>query len=258
MINSLNNAGIKQTAELLKKAKARKKEDVFVVEGSRMFREVSPERVVRCYATESFFQKEGNSRQLRDCNCEMVSEEVFRKISDTQTPQGIVCVVKQYHYSLEEILKKENPLLLLLEDLQDPGNLGTIVRTGEAAGIDGVIMTKDTVDIYNPKTIRATMGSIYRVPFFYTEDLHSVIKELKLKGIRTYAAHLEGEEYQQVQDFRNGTAFLIGNEGKGLKKETADLADCYVKIPMEGQVESLNAAIASAILMYQAAMQRRK
>ena len=149
-------------------------------------------------------------------------------------------------------------MLVLLEDLQDPGNLGTIIRTGEGAGIDGVIMTRESVDIYNPKTIRATMGSIYRVPFLYTDNLEQVMEELKKRNVHTYAAHLQGKEYYDVQEFKEGCAFLIGNEGNGLKKETADLAERYIKIPMEGQLESLNAAVATAILMYEAAAQRRR
>ena len=258
MLTSLTNPRVKQVAELVKKSKARKKEDVFVVEGIKMFQEVPIEKVKECFVTESFFEKCECKEKLCQCNYELVSEEVFKKISDTQTPQGILCVVQQYHYNIEEILQKENPLLVILEDLQDPGNLGTIIRTGEGAGIDGIIMTKETVDIYNPKTIRATMGSIYRVPFLYVDDLGQVIKELNKRKIHTYAAHLQGKEYYDVQEFKKGCAFLIGNEGNGLKKETADLAERYIKIPMEGQLESLNAAVATAILMYEAAAQRRK
>lgn len=258
MLTSLNNARVKQVAELVKRAKARKQEDVFVVEGIRMFQEVPLEKVRECFVTEAFFEKCECREKICQCDYELVSEEVFKKISDTQTPQGILCVVKQYHYTIEEMLKKENPMLVLLEDLQDPGNLGTIIRTGEGAGVDGIIMTKDTVDIYNPKTIRATMGSVYRVPFLYTDNLGQVIGELKKRNIHTYAAHLQGKEYYNVQEFKKGCAFLIGNEGNGLKKETADLAERYIKIPMEGQLESLNAAVATAILMYEAAAQRRK
>lgn len=258
MLTSLNNPRVKQVAELVKKSKARKKEDVFVVEGIRMFQEVPVEKVKECFVTEAFFEKCECKEKICQCNYELVSEDIFKKISDTQTPQGILCVVKQYHYHIEDLLKKENPLLVLLEDLQDPGNLGTIIRTGEGAGIDGVIMTRESVDIYNPKTIRATMGSIYRVPFLYTDNLEQVMEELKKRNVHTYAAHLQGKEYYDVQEFKEGCAFLIGNEGNGLKKETADLAERYIKIPMEGQLESLNAAVATAILMYEAAAQRRR
>ena len=145
---------------------------------------------------------------------------------------------------------------MVLEDLQDPGNLGTIIRTGEGAGIAGVIMTRETVDIFNPKTIRATMGSIYRVPFVYVQDIAETVAKLKTAGITVYAAHLKGEQYYDAFDYTGGSAFLIGNEGNGLKEQTANLADTYVKIPMAGQVESLNAAIATTLFMYEAARQR--
>ena len=186
----------------------------------------------------------------------MLSDELFKKVSDTQTPQGILCVMKQFHYKLDDLFQKENPLFLILEDIQDPGNLGTMMRTAEGAGVDGVIMTKATVDIYNPKTIRSTMGSIYRMPFMYTDDLLGVMKQLQEKKVKLYAAHLKGTSFYHELDYKGGTAFLIGNEGNGLKEETAQAADVYMKIPMQGKVESLNAAVASVILMYEAARQR--
>ena len=154
------------------------------------------------------------------------------------------------------LFQKENPLFLILEDIQDPGNLGPLVRTAEGAGVDGIIMTKGTVDIYNPKTIRSTMGSVYRMPFFYTEDLLDVMKQLQERNVKLYAAHLKGKQFYHEMDFKGATAFLIGNEGNGLKDETAENADVYMKIPMQGKVESLNAAVASVILMYEAARQR--
>ena len=117
-------------------------------------------------------------------------------------------------------------------------------------------MSSQTVDIYNPKTIRATMGSVYRVPFLYVDDLGEVIQKLYKKGVHTYAAHLQGSNYYDAFPFREPTAFLIGNEGNGLSKELADMAESYLKIPMEGQVESLNAAVAAALLMYETHRQR--
>ena len=187
----------------------------------------------------------------------MVQDSVFKAMCDTQTPQGVLCLVKQYHYTLEELLKKERPLFLVLENLQDPGNLGTIMRTAEGAGVTGVILSKGSVDIYNPKTIRSTMGSIYRVPFLYAEDLQQVLVLLREKGVRSYAAHLQGTETYDREDYTGGTAFLIGNESNGLSQELASCADCYIRIPMEGQLESLNAGVAASILMYEAYRQRR-
>ena len=258
MITATSNKRIKWLVTLSEKAKERKKEQVFLVEGIKMFEEAEEQYIREVYVSESFLEKHGVSEKLQKVGYETVSDEVFKKISDTKAPQGILCVMNQYKYTLDNLLEKENPVLVLLEDIQDPGNLGTILRTGEGAGIDGVIMTKDTVDIYNPKTIRATMGSVYRMPFIYVDSLAEVITTLQGKNISVYAAHLAGKEYYDNFDFSKGTAFLIGNEGNGLKKETADMADSYLKIPMEGQVESLNAAIATSLLMYEVYRQRRQ
>ena len=118
-------------------------------------------------------------------------------------------------------------------------------------------MNRTTADIYNPKVIRSTMGSIYRVPFLYTDDLQETIRQVKKAGVRLFAAHLKGERSYDQEDYTRGTAFLIGNEGNGLRDEVADVAECYIKIPMCGEVESLNAAVASSVLMFEAARQRR-
>ena len=185
-----------------------------------------------------------------------MSDTVFAHVSDTKTPQGILAVVRRMEYTAEDILG-ETPHVLVLENIQDPGNLGTIVRTGEGAGITGVIMSNGTVDIYNPKTIRATMGSIYRVPFCYAENMQAVMQKLKKCKIQTYAAYLEGSSVHDAQNYKEATAFLIGNEGNGLTRELAESADWRIRIPMCGKVESLNAGIASAILMYEAQRQRR-
>lgn len=257
MITATGNSRIKRVVQLNQKAKARKEENVFIVEGIKMFLEAPAEKIRDVYVTESFYHKNPLcQKRMQDCNFEFVSEEVFEKISDTKTPQGILCIVEQFQYQLEQIISNHNPLIVIVEDLQDPGNLGTIIRTGEGAGIDGVIMSKNTVDIYNPKTIRATMGSIYRVPFLYEENLSDVLRKMHAKDIQTYAAHLAGKNYYNSYSFTEGAAFLIGNEGNGLREETANLATSYIKIPMEGQVESLNAAIAASLLLYEARRQR--
>lgn len=256
MITSASNQRVKNLVNLIQKAKVRREQNVFITEGVKMFLEADLDRIKEVYISESFFEKEIAREKIVQCNYEVLSDDVFKKVSDTQTPQGILCVMNQFHYNIEDLLQKKNPLLLILEDIQDPGNLGTMVRTAEGAGVDGIIMTKATVDIYNPKTIRSTMGSIYRMPFIYTDDLLGIMKQLQQKEIKLYAAHLKGTQYYHELDFKGGTAFLIGNEGNGLKEETAAAADVYMKIPMQGQVESLNAAVASVILMYEAARQR--
>ena len=256
MITSASNTRIKKVAALNQKAKERRQEGRYVVEGVKMFLEAPEEEIEEVYVSEGFHNP-ACDRKLNGLHAEQVSEEVFRKMSDTSTPQGILCVMKRKQYTPDDLLQAANPLLMLLEDIQDPGNLGTILRTGEGAGIDGVIMSRDTADIYNPKTIRSTMGSIYRVPFLYVSSLSDMIAGLKQKKITVYAAHLKGKQWYDQADYSGGSAFLIGNEGNGLKEETAALADSYIKIPMGGKVESLNAAMASGILMYEASRQRR-
>ncbi len=260
MITSAANAKIKQVIQWQSKVKERRRDNVYVVEGFKMFEEAPVEQIKEVYLSEEAEQRAREKKELSEklalTGYETVAGDLFRKMSDTQTPQGILTVLRQPEYRLEELITPKNALLVVLEDLQDPGNLGTIIRTGEGAGITGVIMTSRTVDIFNPKTIRATMGSIYRVPFVYVENLTETLQKIHEHGIHTYAAHLKGNTYYDMFSFREPTAFLIGNEGNGLQKETADMAEQYLKIPMEGQVESLNAAIATSLLMYEAHRQR--
>lgn len=255
MITSTNNSQVKDICQLQKKGKARNKEGVFIIEGPKMFEELPKEHLVKLYASETF--ADGRTELLRGYTYEVVADSVFAQMSDTMTPQGILAVVRQFTYTLEDILHTEKtPQLLILENIQDPGNLGTMIRTAEGAGTTGIIMTKGTVDIYNPKVIRSTMGSLYRMPFLYVDDLEPAIERLKQEGISLYAAHLKGEKSYHEPDYTRPTGFFIGNEANGLTPRTAELADCYIKIPMEGSLESLNAAVSAAILMYEAHRQR--
>lgn len=260
MITSSANPRVKQVAQWQAKAGERLRAGVFLAEGFKMYMEAPRKWIREVYVSAGALERAGERRdileKLEGTGYETVSEEVFRKMSDTQTPQGILCVMERPAHTLEELLEGPSPLLLVLEGLQDPGNLGTIFRTGEGAGVAGIILGGGTVDPCNPKAVRATMGSIYRVPFVSAEDLPGAVDRLRQQGIRTYAAHLEGKRYYDSFSFLGGTAFLIGNEGKGLSGELADRAEEYVKIPMEGQVESLNAAVAASLLMYEVHRQR--
>ena len=259
IISSTSNAQVKQLIQLQKKAKLRTEQDVFIVEGIKMYQEVPQKRLVHTYASESFYNKKRELFDGKEKNLTIFTDRVFESVSDTKSPQGILCLVRQYHYSWRDLLggQGENALIMALENIQDPGNLGTILRTAEGAGVTGILMTEGCVDLYNPKVIRSTMGSVYRMPFCYVSDFGAAIRELKKEGEKWYAAHLRGTGAHDTMDYTVPSGFLIGNESKGLSDETADLADAYVRIPMCGQVESLNAAVASAILMYEANRQRR-
>lgn len=223
-----------------------------------MFCEAPRDWVQSVYVSEQFAANPEHQKLLADVSYEVVSDSVFRAVSDTQTPQGILAVVHMPYYKLEDMLCGEKTHLLLLESVQDPGNLGTMVRTGEGAGITGVVMNRTTVDLFNPKTIRSTMGSIYRVPFLVAEDFPETLKEIRSRGVALYAAHLKGEKHYDAFSYTEATGFMIGNEGNGLSDEIAGLADSYIRIPMGGQVESLNAAISASLLMYECNRQRRK
>ena len=236
MITSSSNQQMKNITALMKKAKERKSQNLFVVEGRKMFEEIPPEWLSKVYVSERFLEESEAEQLLAGKTYEVVADAVFKSISDTQTPQGILCLVRMPQYPLSDLLRGDRTHLLIVESIQDPGNLGTMLRTGEGAGITGIIMNRTTVDLFNPKTIRSTMGSIYRV----------------------YAAHLKGQMQYDEPSYCKGTAFLIGNEGNGLSDEIAGLADTYVRIPMEGSVESLNAAVSAALLMYETNRQRRR
>ena len=220
-----------------------------------MFFEVPVSALKEVYITEEFEQR--YREKLPGIAYELVSDSVCRHLSDTSSPQGVTAVVEQPDYPLESLICSDGcPCLMLLETIQDPGNLGTIMRTAEAAGVTGIIMNRDTADLFNPKVIRSTMGAVFRMPFHVAGDFHGVIHRLKREDFAVYAAHLDGEIFYEA-DFRRPCAFLIGNEGRGLSEETTALADRRIRIPMEGKVESLNASVAASLIMYEVMRQRR-
>ena len=270
----LTNAKIKEIQKLTEKSKARREAGLFVIEGPRMFIETPLEWIDEIYVTQRFLDNADSglsassaesvenshsdystsiraSEMITWMNHEVVTEEQMKKLTDTVTPQGILCVVRQPSYTMEDIINHPgHRLIMILEDIQDPGNLGTIFRTAEGAGASGIIMTKGCADLFNPKVVRSTMGSIYRVPFFVTDDIEQTISLVKNAQIEVFAAHLKGEYFYDEIEYKDA-AFLIGNEGRGLKDSTASLADTYIKIPMSGELESLNASMAAGILMYE-------
>ena len=276
IISSKDNKKIKYIRSLLEKGSIRKKNRQFVVEGIKLVDEaLEYGKVLEIVLAESLYKEiisedlsknvllaengKNITNYVKKANSTaVVSDTVFKVVSETISPQGVAAIMEMPEYGLLEkdflnqaYNKNGKIKLLILEDTADPGNLGTIMRTAEAAGVTGVIMSKGTVDIFNPKVVRSTMGSIFRLPFAYVEDLKEVIKELKKLGISFYATHLKGEKSYKAIKYSDRSAILIGNEARGLSDEVADLADTYVIIPMQGKVESLNAAVAAALMMYE-------
>ena len=263
VITSTTNRHIKNLVLLQKKAKAREEQGLFVVEGIKMFEEARiTGQLVQTYVSEGFYVEKNNfdmdNNFFEGLDYEVITDALFKSVSNTITPQGIMGTVAIQSYKLNQLLENEDACLLLLEDIRDPGNLGTIIRAGEGAGITGIIMNDSCVDVYNPKVVRSTMGSILRMPLYHTQDFIGAIKDVNQRGIAVYAAHLSGRNYDTEGHFIEKCAILIGNEANGLSKDASDIADFLIRIPMEGKVESLNAAVAAAILMYEAARQRRQ
>ncbi len=261
MITATSNSQIKNIIQLMAKSKLRREQKSYIIEGIRLFLEVPKELLIKAYVCEnSLAQSDERVMEiLKEVDYELVSEKVFKSISGTVTPQGILAVVRMKEYVFDELIAsgKQSALYVLLEDIQDPGNLGTIMRTAEATGVKALIMSKGTVDIYNPKVIRSTMGTIYRVPFVYVDDICMVADKMKSVGINIVAAHLKGNKWYDDISYKENTAFIIGNEGNGISEALSDKANVLMKIPMEGKVESLNASVAASVLMYEAYRQRR-
>ncbi len=233
---------IREVRSLCDRASVRHKTGLFVTEGERLCSEVPSEDIKEIYISESYRAKHPDTKADY-----LLTDAEFAKLSDTKHPQGILITARQKTYRMEDILGGN--LYLLLETIQDPGNLGTIIRTAEAAGVSAVIMSADCADIYSPKVTRATMGAVFRVPFIYTDDITSTVDALKKDGVTIYAGHLDGRLMGEVRPAER-RAFLIGNEGAGLSEKTAASADEKIRIPMKGKAESLNAAVSAALLIY--------
>jgi len=281
MITSASNSQVKNLTRLQNDAKARDGQGVFVIEGKKAFEELKvldKSRIVKAYITDLAYDEviKRDGRYLDGVPYDMVEERVFSRMTQVVAPQGILAVVRQVRYEVEDLIERVSNAtesnvngssdddslndneagtpgvnLLVLEDVQDPGNLGTIIRTAEGAGMSGVLLGKGCVDMYNPKVVRATMGSIFRVPFAYAKDLTDTVSFLKSEGFKVMGAHLAGSVDYRQADYGGRNAILLGNESNGLSDKLSELCDVKVRIPMRGNVESLNIAIAAALLMYE-------
>jgi len=264
MIENTSGKQIKNLIALINKRKTRNEQGLFVAEGVRILSEAFVDKIDRIYVSETFlsnWQKEEYYERIKNIldtkGYEILADKVFDQIADTKTPQGIMAVLKMPQYHIENLIEKSGDVLFL-DDVRDPGNLGTIIRTAEGAGFDFIVMSKGCVDIYNPKVIRATMGAIYRLPFVYVDDLCETINAFVKDEWEIYAAHLLGKEDYCSINYGEKTGIIIGNEANGISEKVSQCATSLVRIPMEGKVESLNAAVAAAIMMYEVHRQKNK
>ncbi|MDF2924091.1 MAG: methyltransferase [Paenibacillaceae bacterium] len=184
-----------------------------------------------------------------------VSDAVLAKCTETQTPQGVVAVCGTLSWTASQLLEQQDALVVVVDGVQDPGNLGTIIRTADAAGATGVLLGRGTVDLYNPKTVRSTMGSLFHLPVAECE-LARILPSARERGIRLVGTRLGASRHCYELDMRTSVWFLMGNEGSGLSPAVEAYVDTDIIIPMRGKAESLNVAVAASVLLYEAVRQR--
>lgn len=256
-ITSSKNGIIKEVKGLYKR-KDRWKERLFIIEGIKIIEEALLNNVRLKYIlfTDKLQSTIEGANFLESIkynkNLIHISENLFQEISDTENPQGIIGVAEFKISELEDLINIDNPSLIFLDGLQDPGNLGTIIRTCDAFNLDGIILGEGSVDPYNPKVVRATMGSIFRVPLVVSNNSLETLSKLQKSKIKILATSLETNSPIYDVDYKEGFALVIGNESKGVSEEIIKLSDQLIKIPMPGFAESLNAGVAASIIMYEA------
>lgn len=263
VISSRDNPKIKLFKKLLQSRKSRDESGLFVAEGMRGCIDI-----IKCgekglvsitavlYTAEAIERYRGQlpvelAENFDESRRYVITSEIAEKISETGSSQGIFVVAHKLDKKLSEGCIKHDGKYLVLCGIQDPGNLGTMLRTGDALGIDGVIMTGNSVDLYNPKAVRSAVGSMPKINLYVENDFSRVIDILKKVGIKTCAAVVRGGESVCGFDFSGGCAVVIGNEGRGLSDENAVLCDRKITIEMKGSLDSLNAATAGTILLWE-------
>lgn len=258
IITSKDNETIKK----IRKLKDKKYRDIngkYIIEGVKLIKEAIEEKanidtvVVcdNCIKTGEIEQEV--LYEIAKYNCVYVDEKVFNNITDVQNPQGILAVIKKKNS--DEDIKYDEDVIVVLDDIQDPGNLGTILRTIDSVGLSQVIVSKKSGDVFNPKVVRSTMGAIFRVNIIESENLVNTLKEIKKHKFKVVATSLQTEESIYDIDYKK-KVIIIGNEANGVSKEVLEISDQKVKIPMPGKTESLNAAVATGVILYEYVRQK--
>lgn len=258
VITSKDNDFVKHVKKL-KEKKYREEFGEFIVEGIKMIEEAILENAtIKSIVVCEDCKTQGGIPndllyEIAKYNCIYVNEKVFNSMTDVSNPQGILAIIDKSGNKEAEIDFKED-LFLILDNIQDPGNMGTILRTADSINLKQILVSKGTSDPYNPKVVRSTMGAIFRVKVIECEDLSKTIKELKKHKIKIYATDLKTDKSIYDVDYKK-VAVVIGNEANGVSNDVLDLADTKIKIPMKGKTESLNAAVATGVILYEATRQ---
>ena len=248
-ITSLQNTLVKKTAEL-KNKKARQTEGTFFLEGKRAIEEAltSGWQLEALFCTEQY-EKENLALAETKAPCYLVDEHIMGKLAATEHPQSVGAVIKQKKNTLADLAGKAG-LVLILDGVMDPGNLGTIIRTADAAGVLGVVIADNSVDLFNPKVVRSTMGSIFHLPVIIGTSREEIKDFCAKEQIALWATALEdGVDFHSVS-WPEKLALVMGNEARGVSAEMLAMAEKKIFIPMQGKAESLNVAIATGILLF--------
>ena len=259
-ITSKDNETVKMLKKLRDK-KYRDQENCYIIEGIKLIKEAILENteiklVVICDDCKQDNEFDSELKyEIAKYECIYVNEKIFLSITNVVNPQGIMAVVEKKNNS--DSIDFNDELILVLDDIQDPGNMGTILRTADSLNLKQIIVSKGSADVYNPKVVRSTMGAIFRINIIESDDLVKTVKEIKKHKVKIITTSLQTDKSMYDVSY-DKTAIVIGNEANGVSKEILDLADEKVKIPMLGKTESLNASVATAVILYEAMRNKLK
>jgi len=256
---------VREVASLARK-NVRTDTGLFLVEGPQAVREAltfRPDLVGQLFATPTAAERYGelaDAAEAADVELEFVSEAVLEAMADTVTPQGFVAVLRQFPVSIRTVFAGEPRLVVVLEEVRDPGNAGTVIRAADSAGADAVVLTGRTVDLYNPKVVRATTGSLFHLPIAVNAELPDAVTRARLAGLQILAADIKGDDLLAARQeglLAAPTAWIFGNEARGLEPEHLALADRALAVPVYGHAESMNLATAASVCLYESAFALR-
>ncbi len=265
MLENPRSPRVRAVAKLAKKP-ARQESGLFLLEGPQAVAEAltfRPQLLVELYATPTALERYtdiGQTAVDAGVDVEFVTEEVLESMADTVTPQGFVAVCHQFPTAAKDVFAAGPTLVAILEEVRDPGNAGTIIRAADAAGADAVVFSGRTVDLYNPKVVRSSTGSIFHLPVAVGAHLEDVLQRARGAGLQVLAADIDGDDLLEARTagvLDAPTAWLFGNEARGLSDEHRDAADRAVTVPIYGHAESMNLATAASVCLYESAFAHR-
>jgi RNA methyltransferase, TrmH family len=265
MLDNPRSPRVRAVAKLAKRS-ARAETGLFLLEGPQAVAEAltfRPELVVDLFATPTALERYPDIANAADdagIEAEFVTEHVLEAMADTVTPQGFVAVARQFPTSIRDIFASSPRLVAVLEEVRDPGNAGTIIRAADSAGADAVVLSGRTVDLYNPKVVRSTTGSLFHVPVAVGADLADVVGRAHTAGLQVLAADIKGEDLLAARtegQLARPTAWVFGNEAHGLADDLLELVDRVVTVPIYGRAESMNLATAASVCLYESAFAQR-